>query len=244
MYIQRYVLPLISPPTPPQLSADKASIDASFARAFTLIDQLATDTAAIKDAETARTEKLDTTLSSVNDVIADLKAANTRRENEARAMAEQVQGLRELVPKALEGWKEKEDKRVEELGSEVRSLRLLLQNRVGGGGGGAQMPVGSGHGHGQSYGYRGTLGGEQERTSSPGVGGAGAGGRVETGAGAGGRAGEEAAVTPAPAPGITVPKRDGSASRGFGSGRAAIPAWQMAAKSKGTEGGGGADAGA
>jgi len=152
-------------------------------------------------------------------------------------VTEQVQGLREMVPKALEGWKEKEDKRVEELGNEVRSLRLLLQNRVGGGGG-AQTPVGSGQG--QSYGYRGALGGEQERTSSPGVGGAvggaGARGRVETG--------DEGAVAPAPAPGITVPKREGSASRGFGSGRAAIPAWQMAAKSKSAEGGGGSDAGA
>jgi len=220
----------MSPPTPPQLSADKASIDASFTRAFTLIDQLTTDTAAIKDAETARTEKLDTTLASVNDVIADLKAANTRRENEARVVAEQVQGLRDMVPKALEGWKEKEDKRVEELGNEVRSLRLLLQNRVGGGGGGAQTPVGGGQG--QSYGYRGALGGEQERTSSPSVG----SGRVETG--------DEGAVAPAPAPGITVPKREGSASRGFGSGRAAIPAWQMAAKNKSAEGGWGSDAGA
>jgi len=137
------------------------------------------------------------------------------------------------VPKALEGWKEKEDKRVEELGNEVRSLRLLLQNRVGGGVG-AQTPAGSGQG--QSYGYRGALGGEQERTSSPGVGGAGVSGRVE--------AGNEGAVAPAPAPGITVPKREASASRGFGSGRAAIPAWQMAAKSKSAEGGGGSDAGA
>lgn len=162
-------------------------------------------------------------------------------------MAEQVQGLRDMVPKALEGWKEKEDKRVEELGNEVRSLRLLLQNRVGGGGGGgAQTPVGSGQG--QAFGYRGALGGEQERTSSPGVGGAvggaGAGGRVEVGARGRVETGDEGAVAPAPAPGITVPKREGSASRGFGSGRAAIPAWQMAAKSKNAEGGGGSDAGA
>lgn len=162
-----------------------------------------------------------------------------------------MQGLRELVPKALEGWKEKEDKRIEELGSEVRSLRLLLQNRVGGGGG-AQTPVGSGAG--QSYGYRGGLGGEQEKTSAPGGGGVGLGavGRTEAGLGASGRvetgasgkveAGEEAAV--APAPGITVPKGEASTSRGFGSGRATIPAWQMAAKSKSADGGSGSDAGA
>jgi peroxin-14 len=76
-----------APPTPPQLSADKASIDASFARAFTLIEQLTIDTVAIKDAETTRIEKLDTTLGYVNDDIADPEAADTRRENEARVIA-------------------------------------------------------------------------------------------------------------------------------------------------------------
>ena len=66
---------------------------------------------------------MDSALSSLTSTIDDLKAANTRRENEARVMAEQVSGLRDMVPKALEGWKQGEDRKVEDLGTEVRCLR-------------------------------------------------------------------------------------------------------------------------
>lgn len=64
-------------------------------------------------------------------MLGDLKAANTRREAEARIVAEQMQGLKEQVPKALEGWKANGDARLEELGVEMQSLRKLLENKVG-----------------------------------------------------------------------------------------------------------------
>ncbi|KAK0258177.1 hypothetical protein B0A54_00241 [Friedmanniomyces endolithicus] len=62
---QRYITPLIAPPTPPQLEQDKSHIDASFDKAFALLDQLATDTQELKDSEKARTERLDQALSEV-----------------------------------------------------------------------------------------------------------------------------------------------------------------------------------
>ncbi|KAL8768623.1 MAG: hypothetical protein Q9209_005182 [Squamulea sp. 1 TL-2023] len=128
---RRYILPLISPPTPPQLESDKASIDASFARAFALIDQLATDTSAIKKSEEERTTKVDTSLNAVNVVVDELKESNKKREVENRMIADQVHSLRDLVPKALEGWKTQSDNRLEELREEVKSLKKLLATRVG-----------------------------------------------------------------------------------------------------------------
>ena len=65
-------------------------------------------------------------------MIADLKAANTRREAESRITADQVAGLKELVPKSLEQWKQNGDARLEELALELQSLKKLLENRVGG----------------------------------------------------------------------------------------------------------------
>ena len=140
-----------------------------------------------------------------------------------------------MVPKALDGWKGQEDKRVEDLGNEVRSLRMLLQNRLSGGSGigaGTQIPTVGG----QSYsGYKGGLGaGEQDRgnaasgTSSSNVGGFAAGGTADT----------QDGVTVASAPILNTPKKEASTSRGFGGGKAAIPAWQMPVKSKSGEGGG------
>ncbi|KAL8862066.1 MAG: hypothetical protein Q9178_001521 [Gyalolechia marmorata] len=128
---RRYIIPLISPPTPPQLETDKASIDASFARAFALIDQLATDTSEIKKSEEERTKKVDTSLDAVNKAVEDFKDGIRKREVENRMIADQVHSLRDLVPKALEGWKSQSDDRLEELREEVKSLKKLLATRVG-----------------------------------------------------------------------------------------------------------------
>ena len=218
---QRYVLPLISPPTPPQLEADKASIDASFTRAFTLIDQLTADTATLKSSEAGRTEKLDNTLKEVDTVIGDLKAANTRRESESRIIADQVQGLKDLVPKALEGWKAGGDAKLEELGQELQSLKRLLENRVGRSAG-TPTPAGRGHpspavnGNEKAKDSALTLSSstnEVSRSQTP----------------------EGSSNSTAPASGVTVPKRDSSASSARterSDRRAAIPAWQMAAGGK------------
>ncbi|KAG8525938.1 uncharacterized protein KY384_000700 [Bacidia gigantensis] len=141
---KRYILPLIAPPTPPQLEQDKAAIDESFEKAFALIDQLASDTATLKASEADRQEKLDTTLKDVDTVIADLKATNARRETENRIAADQIQGLKDLVPRALEGWKANGDARLDELSQEMQSLKRLLENRVGRSAG-TSTPIGRGY---------------------------------------------------------------------------------------------------
>ena len=169
---------------------------------------MTTDTAEIKASETERTEKLDTTIRDVNTVVADLKAANTRREAESRIIADQVAGLKQLVPQSLEQWKQNGDARLEELGLELQSLKKLLENRVGKS---AAMPTytppppkNSAH-----YGAAAT-----SETSTPNA--------------------EPAGDSAAPAPGGMVPKRDSSSPKRTSGGRAAIPAWQMAAANKST----------
>ena len=215
--LQRYVLPLISPPTPPQLEADKASIDESFNRAFALIEQLTTDTAAIKESESERTEKLDTTLKDVGVVIEDLKAANTRREAESRIIADQVTGLKDMIPKALEGWKASGDAKLEELGQEVQSLKKLLENRVGRPSG-APIPTGRGYenGNDKSKDNPSDVTSAKSGTTTPNI--------------------ESTSGSSAPAPGVTAPKRESTPLRGFEKrDRRAIPEWQMASTTEKTE---------
>lgn len=206
---------MISPPTPPQLESDKASIDDSFSRAFALLDQLAADTAALKSSEAERTEKLDSTLQDVESVISDLKVANTRREAESRILADQVRGLKDLVPKALEGWKASGDGKLEDLGAELRSLKKLVANRVGNVSG-SQQPL-----MGRPFASSAVT--REKPSSSVGASGLTAAGRNESGD----IQDDLVGVTPAPAPGVTSPKRE--PPTGFQSGRAAIPSWQMAA---------------
>ncbi|KAJ5493259.1 hypothetical protein N7539_002005 [Penicillium diatomitis] len=129
---KRYISPLIAPPTPPQLEKDKESIDEQFSRAFDLIEQLSTDTAALKAAEDARTERLDSALKDVENLVADLKNASRRRDDDTRRISDEVKALKDAIPKALEGAREGNENRLKELGSELKSLKVLLGNRLGG----------------------------------------------------------------------------------------------------------------
>lgn len=218
--VQRYVMPLISPPTPPQLEADKASIDASFNRAFALIERLASDTTKLQISEAERTEKLDSSFEGIDSVVEDLKAANMRRGAESKVIADQVQGLKELVPKALQGWKASGDAKMEELSLEVQSLKRLLENKVGRSGG-SSAPAGRGHALPTAN--------ENEKSSDN----ISILSRTSNSTTPANR--ESPGAPSAPAPGITSPKQDGRApSNNFerGDRRAAIPAWQMAAAGK------------
>lgn len=123
---------MIAPPTPPQLEQDKEHIDEQFSRAFTLIDQLSTDTAALKAAEDARTERLDAALKEVENLVSDLKTSSRRRDDETRRISDEVKSLKDAIPKALEGAREGNENRLKELGGELKSLKVLLGNRLGG----------------------------------------------------------------------------------------------------------------
>lgn len=122
--------PLIAPPTPHQLEADKAEIDASFEKAFAILDQLSKDTDSLKASEIARTERLDTALAEVESVIGELKTASRRREEETRRTTDEVRGLKDLIPKAIEGNKEATDMRLKELNTELKSLKTLMAQRM------------------------------------------------------------------------------------------------------------------
>lgn len=237
----RYIKPLIAPPTPPQLEQDKAAIDEQFSRAFALLDTLSDDTTALKQAEEARTQRLDTALTEVESVIAELKAASRRREDESRRISEEVRGLKDSIPKAIDSVREGSEKRLKELGKELGSLKLLMGNRFG------TNPVptpASGHG----------LAARQPaenltRSASSNL-------LPEAGSGFDAKLKENAArsatvTTPGAAPAhnpwstylnspASSAKANGTSSPFATMGKAAIPAWQMAAaKNQKTGGSGG-----
>ncbi|KAL8708004.1 MAG: hypothetical protein Q9225_007670, partial [Loekoesia sp. 1 TL-2023] len=220
------------------LESDKASIDASFSRAFALIDQLATDTADLKTREQERTAKLDKSLEGVNAVVEELRDANKKREIEGRLVADQVHALRDLVPQALEGWKTQGDNRLEELGAEVKSLKKLLGTRLGSVSSSSSSTLNPpslspSHSSAQLRTSSNPPAFSTERDKSQesrgsGVDAVGLGGNVATRKAS--YEGAEMGEKMAPAPGVNVPKREGSSTPGLGrSGKAAIPAWQMAA---------------
>lgn len=207
---KRYIYPLIAPPTPPQLEQDKAAVDASFDKAFALLDQLATDTQDLKASEEARTEKLDSALSEVESVIGQLKDASRRRDDEGRRLNDEIRALKDMIPTAMEQQKKSADQRLADLATEMKSLKTLINNRMS-----APAPSPRPNPTATTFSPAPTL-------PSP-------------------SASEPPAADSAPAQASetkpSVPDRS-STSSPYGrsmNGRAAIPAWQMAASKKNQE---------
>lgn len=210
---------MIAPPTPPQLEQDKASIDESFNKAFALIDQLAADTAELKASETERTEKLDNSLKDLDTVVADVKSANTRREAESRIIADQVRGLKDMVPKALETWKSNGDARLDDISQEMQSLKRLLENRVG-------KPAGTSTLVGKGYPPPSANGNNKPKDDVS---------KPDTESSEHASTAESSGAAPTSAQSSTTSKGDVSSPKRGGQGsdrKPAIPAWQMAASAK------------
>jgi peroxin-14 len=225
----RYVKPLIAPPTPPQLEQDKAAIDEQFNRAFALIDTLASDTTALKNAEEARTNKLDTVLADVEAVVAELKMANVRREEDARRMAEDITRLKDSLPTAIDGVKQASERQLKELSTELTSLKTLMSNRMASSSSSAPyLPSASSRSTSQqpSVAPEPTPGSSSNATGS-------------TPAATMPAYGHTTSSAARPVPTTSRTSQFASTSNyGAGSaasGKAAIPAWQMAAQKKATE---------
>ncbi|KAL6404657.1 uncharacterized protein AUP68_11482 [Ilyonectria robusta] len=219
---KRYVYPLVAPPTPEKLEQDKKSIEEQFDRAFTLVEQLAQDTEDLKKAEQERTEKLDSAISELETVMTDLKAANRRREDDSQRIRDEVQSLKDAIPKALDNQKQLTDDRLKEINSELTSLKTLVSQRMAPSS--TPAPISS-----PSF-LRGTSG---SVTPAP------ATSIVATSAtpATNGEKSAEAASSAPTTPAVTtpVPKTTGShfnrastAGLGSSTGKASIPAWQMA----------------
>lgn len=222
MLADRYVKPLIAPPTPPQLEQDKAAIDEQFNKAFALLDTLSQDTEALKKAEEERTQRLDSAISDIEAIIAELKTANTKREDDARRMEAEIKSMKDGLPRSIENVKDASERQLKELGTELASLKLLMGNRIGGGAGGmanipktqpanissltnsaAQTPV---------------------QETAPGS------SNNVTGVNGTGKA--PSFAMPNSTPQTSTPRPASSTSFSSGGNKAAIPAWQMAAQNK------------
>lgn len=133
---ERYVKPLMAPPTPPQLEQDKAAIDEQFNKAFALLDTLSQDTDALKKAEEERTTRLDSAITDIESIISELKNANAKREDDARRMEAEIKAMKESLPRSIDNVRDASDRQLKELSNELGSLKLLMGNRIGGSAGG------------------------------------------------------------------------------------------------------------
>lgn len=214
---------MIAPPTAPQLEQDKQAIDESFDKAFILLDQLAKDTEVLKSSEEARTDRLDSALAEVEGAIGELKSVSRRREEESRRISDDVRGLRDLIPKAMDSQKESTEIRLKELNTELKSLKTLMGQRMNA----PAPPSTSQYGRTTGNGASNSTPTTHNQPASPAANEAVQESASPKLASVSNGAGNESVAS--------LPNRTSSPfSTGAPAGKAAIPAWQMAAANKST----------
>lgn len=92
-------MPLIKPPTPPELENDKALVTAKFDEAQQTLDLLKIQTAELKEAQEQQSKKIEEALESVEKAVADLQESGKRREADIRSFKSDIDNIRELIPK-------------------------------------------------------------------------------------------------------------------------------------------------
>ncbi len=96
---QRYLLPLIKPPLPSELEADKNAVDAQFDQIQDMLSVLQQDTSEMRESVSAQQQKIDVALTSVETTVSDISAKASRREHDVRRLGIEVDQIRDMIPK-------------------------------------------------------------------------------------------------------------------------------------------------
>ncbi|ODQ63791.1 hypothetical protein NADFUDRAFT_83917 [Nadsonia fulvescens var. elongata DSM 6958] len=127
---RKYVIPAIMPPTPSALDADKKALEEEFAKVQLSLVRIEKDTSEMKSADEAQSEEIARVLADVEASIEKLTAEAQKREEEMRLIKAEVGSVRETLPISIEKLKYNQDTSLQELMSEVKSLKQLLGSRA------------------------------------------------------------------------------------------------------------------
>ncbi|KAI1116454.1 hypothetical protein F5Y14DRAFT_406753 [Nemania sp. NC0429] len=127
---KRYLFPLVAPPTPEKLDQDKTTVDEQFDKAFAALEQLASDTEVLKEAEVARTAKLDKVIEELETFVRESKSASRRQEDETERLRDDIKNINDSIPKSMAVHKRFTENRLKEISNEVTSLKSLISQRM------------------------------------------------------------------------------------------------------------------
>lgn len=140
---RRYVLPMIMPSTPSSLEADKAALELEFDRVEALFEQLQKETSEVLEGEKRRQDEHGSAMESVKYAVKEFENFNLERSKELKSLRSHVESLREMMPRHLDQYREKQDEVIKELQNEVKSLKHLVSSRVKGNGSNVGVPPAS-----------------------------------------------------------------------------------------------------
>ncbi|KAK9479672.1 hypothetical protein V1514DRAFT_327843 [Lipomyces japonicus] len=123
-------MPLIVPPTPPVLEADKEAIAAEFAKVEQFLKQLQVDTEELKVSERERLNAVDEIVQELDVVLKDAKSQLKSREEEMKQLKSEIEILRTELPRFLDRASEGQKNDLLDIQNELKSLKQILSNRL------------------------------------------------------------------------------------------------------------------
>lgn len=98
--------------------------------AHDLLQQLSRDSESLKAQQGEQSDRVSTALAQLEEVVSQLRQNEARRDTDLRRATKDVENMRlDHLPRALEGYKERQNKILQDVQDELRSLKTLIASR-------------------------------------------------------------------------------------------------------------------
>ncbi|CAN3357560.1 peroxisomal membrane protein Pex14p [Diutina catenulata] len=126
----RYLLPTIVPPSLESIEQDKQAIDEEFAKIDKVLDQLAEDQAAMKEANSAKLGEVDVVIENVNDFLSKYNKDKLKFDDDMRLMKLEIDNLSNSIEKNMGFTKNNIKDELADINEELKSLKSLIKTRA------------------------------------------------------------------------------------------------------------------
>lgn len=127
--VSKYVIPSIIPPTQSNIDQDKAQIDEEFIKIDKLLEELSSEQKEIKQQNEEKLQEVDQLISNVNDFLAKYNKDKLTFDDDLRLMKLEIDNLRNSIEKNLKLTKDNLKDDLQDINSELTSLKSLIKLR-------------------------------------------------------------------------------------------------------------------
>ncbi|PBK77281.1 hypothetical protein ARMSODRAFT_992371 [Armillaria solidipes] len=126
---KKYLLPHLQPPSTTAYEQDRDALNAQFDAAEALLKEIQAETALVRAAVEEQKEKVDKTTKDIELVVTEMRGSELKTRDEMREIRDEVNTIREMLPKMIDRNKEAQAQSLAELQQELKSLKALLLSR-------------------------------------------------------------------------------------------------------------------
>lgn len=126
---RKYIMPHLQPPSEDAFQETSSQLTAQFDEAAALLKQIQEETVAAHNAVQQQQQAVDSAITEVKTVMSELRAGEEKSQNEMREIRNEVDNIRDMLPKMLDANREAQSHSLAELQQELKSLKALLVTR-------------------------------------------------------------------------------------------------------------------